>query len=388
MIGYGLPMPNQAHFSASFARPSTPAAKCMHHIRLGQQLIRNELVEATGLSQPTVTRAVTALMQAGLVRERPDLTLSSGPGRPNIPLELAPSPWIHAGVAIGTKSSYVALFDTKGRTLRDAMLEISAADLDPDTFIEHLIAGVNRLTTGLDLPLVGIGVATSGKVTNAGVVTASNLGWDGVDIAGRLNYQFSVPATVASAIPAIAASELQASPLPHPEQPTPITLTFYADDSVGAAYSNDLGVHVIGPLATTRGSGLDTLGMAAEDALSTQGFLSRVSDQGIFANSLGALVTIAKDNETAREFLNDRATLLAHTAAEAAETVKPSTLVLSGSAFSEDPQGRSVFASQLKKEYDADIELRLIPTHRENVRAAARAVALDRLLNEPLTLVP
>ncbi|MFP7365211.1 winged helix-turn-helix domain-containing protein [Corynebacterium callunae] len=381
-------MPNQAHFSASFARPSTPAAKCMHHIRLGQQLIRNELVEATGLSQPTVTRAVTALMQAGLVQERPDLTLSSGPGRPNIPLELAPSPWIHAGVAIGTKSSYIALFDTKGRTLRDTILEKSAIDLDPDTFIEHLMAGVNRLTTGIELPLVGIGVATSGKVTNAGVVTASNLGWDGVDIAGRLNYQFSVPATVASAIPAIAASELQATPLPHPDQPTPVTLTFYADDSVGAAYSDDLGVQVLGPLETTGGSDLDTLGMSPEAALSTQGFLSRVSDQGIYTESLGELVKVAESNDKARKLLDDRATLLAHAAAVAAQQRKPATLVLAGSAFTEDPKGRSVFAAQLKKEYDADIELRLIPTHRENVRAAARAVALDRLLNEPLSLVP
>ena len=381
-------MPNQAPPSAPFARPATPAAKCMHHIRLGQQLIRNELVEATGLSQPTVTRAVTALMQAGLVRERPDLTQSTGPGRPNIPLELAPSPWIHAGVAIGTRSSYVALFDTKGRTLRDNILEKSAIDLDPDTFIEHLIAGVNRLTTGIDLPLVGIGVATSGKVTNAGVVTAHNLGWDAVDIAGRMNYQFSVPATVASAIPAIAASELQAAPLPRPDEVTPVTLTFYADDSVGAAYSNDTGVHVVGPLQATSDSALDTGGMTPEDALSTQGFLNRVSDQGTYADTLAELVTLADRDPKVRTLLDERATLLAHAAAAAARDLKPSTLVLSGSAFSEDQKGRSIFAAELKKEYDRDIELRLIPTHRENVRAAARAVALDRLLNTPLALMP
>ncbi len=359
----------------------------MHHIRLGQQLIRNELVEATGLSQPTVTRAVTALMHAGLVRERPDPTLSAGPGRPNIPLELAPSPWIHAGVAIGTKSSYIALFDTKGRTLRDNMLEKSAIDLDPDTFIEHLIAGVNRLTTGINLPLVGIGVATSGKVTSAGVVTANNLGWDAVDIAGRMNYQFSVPATIASAIPAIAASELQAAPLPHPDQPTPVTLTFYADDSVGAAYSNDSGVHVVGPLQTAGDSDLDTGGMNPEDALSTQGFLNRVSDQGVFAETLEELVNASETDPKARKLLDDRATLLAHAAASSAKALNPATLVLAGSAFSEDPRGRSTFAAELKKEYDRDIELRLIPTHRENVRAAARAVALDHLLNAPLTLV-
>lgn len=360
----------------------------MHHIRLGQQLIRNELVEATGLSQPTVTRAVTALMQAGLVRERPDLTQSSGPGRPNIPLELAPSPWIHAGVAIGTRTSYVAIFDTKGRTLRDNVVEISANDLDPDTFIEHLIAGVNRLATGIDLPLVGIGVATSGKVTSGGVVTANNLGWESVDIAGRMKYQFSVPATIASAIPAIAASELQASPLPRPDQATPVALTFYADDSVGAAYSNDTGVYVVGPLQTVDNSVLDTSGMNPEDALSTRGFLNRVSDQGIFTETLAELVTLAATDEKARTLLDERATLLAHAAAAALKDIKPSTLVLSGSAFSEDQKGRSIFAAELKKEYPADIELRLIPTHRENVRAAARAVALDRLLNTPLALVP
>ncbi|WJY90980.1 MarR family protein [Corynebacterium faecale] len=381
-------MPNQAQFSASFARPSTPAAKCMHHIRLGQQLIRNELVEATALSQPTVTRAVTALMQAGLVRERPDLTQSTGPGRPNIPLELAPSPWIHAGVAIGTRSSYIALFDTRGRTLRDSILEKSAIELDPDTFLEHLIAGVNRLTTGIDLPLVGIGVATSGKVTTSGVVTANNLGWNAVDIAGRMNYQFSVPATIASAIPAIAASELQAAPLPRPDKNTPVTLTFYADDSVGAAYSDSTGVHVVGPLQAAGNSALDTHGMSPEDALNTQGFLNRVSDQGIYADTLTDLVAQADKNNKARTLLDERAALLAHAAAAAAHDLNPSTLVLSGSAFSEDQKGRSVFAAELKKEYNRDIELRLIPTHRENVRAAARAVALDRLLNTPLALVP
>ncbi|WP_080792680.1 ROK family transcriptional regulator [Corynebacterium pacaense] len=379
-------MPNPANSTATFARPSTPAAKCMHHIRLGQQLIRNELVEATGLSQPTVTRAVTALMKAELVRERPDLMQSSGPGRPNIPLELAPSPWIHAGVAIGTRSSYIALFDTKGRTLRESVLEKSSIDLDPDTFIEHLIAGVNRLTTGITLPLVGIGVATSGRVTADGVVTAHNLGWDAVDIASRLKYQFSVPATIASAIPAIAASELQAAPLTRPGDTAPVTLTFYADDSVGAAYSDDEGVHVIGALEASGDSTLDTGGMAPEDALSTQGFLNRVSDQGIFSDSLDELVKLAADNPRIRELLDDRARLLARSAATAAQSVNPGTVVLSGSAFSEDPDGRQVFAAELKENYTHDVELRLIPTHRENTRAAARSVALDRLLNEPLSL--
>ena len=39
-----------------FSRPRTPAAKCLHLVRLHQIVTRSELVEATGLSQPTITR--------------------------------------------------------------------------------------------------------------------------------------------------------------------------------------------------------------------------------------------------------------------------------------------------------------------------------------------
>ncbi|HCT5226282.1 TPA: MarR family transcriptional regulator, partial [Corynebacterium striatum] len=57
-----------------FTRPRTPAAKCLHLVRLNPIITRSELVEATGLSQPTITRATAALLQKGLVQERNDLT--------------------------------------------------------------------------------------------------------------------------------------------------------------------------------------------------------------------------------------------------------------------------------------------------------------------------
>ena len=72
-----------------FTRPRTPAAKCLHLVRLNPIITRSELVEATGLSQPTITRATTALLNAGLIQERTDLTQSQGRGRPTVPLEAA-----------------------------------------------------------------------------------------------------------------------------------------------------------------------------------------------------------------------------------------------------------------------------------------------------------
>ncbi|MCQ9370771.1 ROK family protein, partial [Corynebacterium sp. 35RC1] len=64
----------------SFTRPSSPAAACLHLIRHFQPVMRSTLIEGTGRSQPTVTRAVSALIGADLVRERPDLSTPTGPG--------------------------------------------------------------------------------------------------------------------------------------------------------------------------------------------------------------------------------------------------------------------------------------------------------------------
>ncbi|RIU98444.1 ArsR family transcriptional regulator, partial [Klebsiella pneumoniae] len=107
-----------------FTRPTTPAAKCLHLIRLQDLTSRSELVQATGLSQPTVTRAIAALTEAGLVNERTDLTRSTGRGRPTIPLELAEPDPIYGGIAVGTDFTYVAVFDLRGRTLRCVDLEL------------------------------------------------------------------------------------------------------------------------------------------------------------------------------------------------------------------------------------------------------------------------
>lgn len=193
----------------AFARPKTPASKCFHLMRLQPLTTRSELVEVTGLSQPTVTRAVTALINAGLVVERNDLTQSQGRGRPTIPLELADNPDVYAGIAVGTSVTYIGLFDAHGRTVREVEVATPMARLRAEDFIEHVMAGLNRLSAGLERPLASVGVTFPGAVSADGVVNAPSLGWHDVDIAGRLRFQFSVPVTVSAAVPAIIGSELQ-----------------------------------------------------------------------------------------------------------------------------------------------------------------------------------
>lgn len=366
-----------------FSPPQTPAARCLHLVRLNPIITRSELVEATGLSQPTITRATAALLEAGLVQERTDLTRTRGRGRPTVPLEVADNKWILAGIAIGTSRTHIALFDTMGRTLREDDISTPVARLSESDFIEHIMAGVNRLTTGISRTLVSVGVTTSGNVDEDGLVWAANLGWEGVDIAARLRYQFNVPVVVSSAIPAILGSETQSADL----NQTGKVLVLFADDSTGAALSTEEGVTQLVPLPRISSELLNLHDSASEDNVATQAVLDALAAREISASTLAEAATIAEDNETARGILDERAHLLASIAADLVTEHNPVTVVLAGSAFIDDPHAAKLFASSLRQ-HNTDAQLRLIPTHREIVRAIARAVALDPLLRVPLSLQP
>jgi len=366
-----------------FSPPQTPAARCLHLVRLNPIITRSELVEATGLSQPTITRATAALLEAGLVQERTDLTRTRGRGRPTVPLEVADNKWILAGIAIGTSRTHIALFDTMGRTLREDDISTPVARLSESDFIEHIMAGVNRLTTGISRTLVSVGVTTSGNVDEDGLVWAANLGWEGVDIAARLRYQFNVPVVVSSAIPAILGSETQSADL----NQTGKVLVLFADDSTGAALSTEEGVTQLVPLPRISSELLNLHDAASEDNVATQAVLDALAAREISGSTLAEAATIAEDNETARGILDERAHLLASIAADLVTEHNPVTVVLAGSAFIDDPHAAKLFASSLRQ-HNTDAQLRLIPTHREIVRAIARAVALDPLLRVPLSLQP
>src|SRR5690625_99215 len=375
-----------------FTPPQTPAARCLHLVRLNPIITRSELVETTGLSQPTITRATAALLEAGLVQERTDLTRTRGRGRPTVPLEVADSKWILAGIAIGTSRTHIALFDTMGRTLREDDIATPVARLSESDFIEHIMAGVKRLTTGISRTLVSVGVTTSGNVDGDGLVWASNLGWEGVDIGERLRYQFNVPVVVSSAIPAILGSETQSAELDKQEN----VLVLFADDSTGAALSTEEGVTQLVPLPTISSELLNLKDAASEDNVSTQAVLDALAVDDIHVNTLAEAAEVAEDNKTARSILDERARLLASIAADLVVEHNPVTVVLAGSAFIDAPRAANLFASHIRefiaeRRDGADIhtlQLRLIPTHQEIVRAIARAVALDPLLRVPLSLQP
>ena len=191
-----------------FILPETPAASCLHYLRHHGLTTRNELVTRTGFSQPTVTRAVTALIQAQLVQERPDLIFSSGPGRPRVPVELAPSPRLHVGVSIFAHEYFVGYIDTKGRTVRHRQVPYTLSRTTPEKLWEHISTSIHLTGSSLGLPIANIGISTIGTVDDQGTVTMPLPGWGTINCTEKLLTEFGAPVSVADIATSLAAAEL------------------------------------------------------------------------------------------------------------------------------------------------------------------------------------
>lgn len=377
----------------AFGQPTTPAAKCLYVIRQNSVISRADLITATGLSQPTITRAITTLLAEGYVVAREDLARSHGRGRPTTPVELAKPQWMLAGIAVGTKETFLSVFDIRGRTIRESTIDTPVAQLSESDFIQHIMAGLHRLVTGLEHTLLSVGVTTSGQVSRDGVVSAPNLGWEQVDVAAALRYQFSVPVSVSSAVPAILGSEMQAGDLLVTDDANR-TLVLFADDSLGAAFTNTSGVHPIETLPTVSNNTLGFAQAAPEKSLITSSILACITEKfpelDPVPATLAQAVAVAADNEGVREILDARASALARLTVDLVEKYRISTVVVAGSAFVDDSRAPKLFASTVREIMTTAKapKMRMIPTHEEVVRSITRAAALDQMLREPLDLVP
>ncbi|WJZ01362.1 MarR family transcriptional regulator [Corynebacterium freiburgense] len=271
--------------------PITAAAQCLHHIRQHRLSVRADLTAATGLSQPTITRAVAALNKIGLVRERPDLVHPNGPGRPTIPLELDGTGKTFAGVSIDHLVTYATLVDARGNTIRDVFLENTNEGLDAPALVQKVLNTLNGSP-------VSIGIA----ITNS------------------LSIDFP-QAEITSTACALAASEIQSASLADTKARRTVVCHLPLRESTAA-------------LAWAEGP--------------------EIREESASLRSLPHLV----------------------------DQIKPTSLVLAGCGFTEIRENRAIVAESVK-----NTELRMIPTHGDTVRIAARAVALGRLYTDPLKTV-
>ncbi|MFC7376788.1 MULTISPECIES: ROK family protein [unclassified Brachybacterium] len=148
---------------------------------------RAGLSKLTRLTKPTVSKLVEELVEARLVQE--DTPLSSGSGRPMVPLQPAAGTLLAVGLEIAADRISCLGIDLAGGTVSTytEYLQVTATSVDQAIEVAAQLVGRVRADAGA-LPVVGVVVAVPGRIApdDGRVLSAPNLDWTEVPLVGRL----------------------------------------------------------------------------------------------------------------------------------------------------------------------------------------------------------
>ncbi|MBF6223919.1 ROK family transcriptional regulator [Nocardia abscessus] len=318
----------------------------------GGPVSRDNAAHTTGLSIATVNRQVSALLAAGLLRERPDLTASGAVGRPRVPFEIDHEAYLTIGIHIGAVVTKIVAADLRGRILG------GLAIATPQTGQEFATTTVARSAKAFlqrwhRRKALWAGVAIGGRVDPlTGVVDHPKLEWRGAQVGSVLGEVLELPVSVAPHVEAMAGSELLL-PTGEPKDQARVergsSLYFYVRETAGVAVTLDGRVHTpsngpgsIAHLPT--GSDVEcTCGRRGclEVTVGDRSLHSRAVGRGIIPAHNGTAGSTIADlyraaeagSESARELLAERATILGHTVAMVRDMLNPDRVILGGQAF-------------------------------------------------------
>ena len=327
--------------------PDTAAALVFGAARVRGPIARDAIAQVASLSIATVNRQVTALLDAGLLRERADLVVSGAIGRPRVPVEVNHEPFVTLGMHIGARTTSIVATDLFGRTL-DAVE--TPTPRGPQGQALAALAGSARryLSRWHRRRPLWVGVAVGGVVDGAtGMVRHTRLGWTAAPVGPVLAETLKLPVSVAPHVDAMAGAELLLGVRGFVGRSSS-SLYVYARETVG--YALVIGGRVHSP---TSGPGTIAALPVQSDLLGGSGRLeSTVSDEAVLAAArrLGILadrgnVTMATllqtaraGNKPARELLAERARVLGGAVALLRDMLNPDDLVVGGQAFTEYPR--------------------------------------------------
>lgn len=347
-----------------FHRPDLPAGLVFRTAAVHGPLGRDEIASITGLSIATVNRQATALLAAGLLRERADLTVAGAVGRPRIPLEANQEGFAVAGIHIGAVTTTLVVSDLRGQILEGARIQT------PQSEQGQALRGIansaadflRRSGAARHRRLLWAGVALGGRVdATTGSADHARLSWVGAPVANAIAQGIGVPVSVSPHVEAMAAAELLAAPGARAASGS--SLFLYARETVGVALTIDGRVHTprSGPGSVAHlPSGSDIVCECGrrgclEATVSDRATLEAAIARGVFAGTvrptLGGLFAEAnKGNVLAVDVLGDRATALGRAAALLNDLINPDQIIVAGQAFTGYPPAMREFAGTFSKE--------------------------------------
>ena len=179
-------------------------------IRSSGPISRVELVNATGLTQPTISNIVRRLIDDGVVRET-GATVATG-GKPRTLLVINSHALYGVGIHVAADGLTCVVTDTRGGTV-GRQLVASLPDGAPERVVAHLVALYRDVTHSLGLPMdgvAGLAVVGPGPVDVVGgrfVALPGLRRWSDLDLAAALTGHLGVPVLVDSDAGAAAIGE-------------------------------------------------------------------------------------------------------------------------------------------------------------------------------------
>lgn len=381
------------------------AASVFGAARLRGPIARDVIAQTTGLSIATVNRQVTALLDAGVLRERADLAVSGAIGRPRVPVEVNHEPFLTLGIHIGARTSIIVATDLFGRTLD--VVETPTPRGSQNSALAALAGSASRyLSRWHRRRPLWVGVTAGGVVDSAtGLVDHARLGWTDAPVGPVLAETLGLPVSLASHVDAMAGAELLlgarrvngSAASTAASNAAPVTsLYVYARETVGYALSIGGRVH-----SPTSGPGTIAALPAQSEMLGGSGQLeSTVSDEAVLtaarrlrivpadgpSSTIGAVLRAARQgNQPAVDLLGERARVLGESVALLRDMLNPDDLVVGGQAFTEYPEGMAeVEAAYARRSVLAPRDLRLTSFGNRIQEAGAGVVSLGGLYADPI----
>ncbi|GAS88495.1 ROK family protein [Mycolicibacterium brisbanense] len=382
------------------------AASVFSAARLRGPIARDAIAQHTQLSIATVNRQVTALLEAGILRERADLAVSGAIGRPRVPVEVNHEPFLTLGIHIGARTTSIVATDLFGRTLD--VVETPTPSGAQAAALATLASSARRyLSRWHRRRPLWVGVASGGVVdSTTGYLDHPRLGWHDAPVGPVLAEALGLPVSLASHVDAMAGAELllagarrgrdEQSGQGADAGAARTSLYVYARETVGYALSIDGRVH-----SPASGPGTIAALPAQSELLGGTGQLeSTVSDEAVLtaarklrivpadgpASTLPAVLRAARTgNAQAAELLADRARVLGEAVALLRDMLNPDDLIVGGQAFTEYPEGMSAVESAFaSRSVLAARDIRVTAFGNRVQEAGAGIVSLGGLYADPI----
>jgi predicted NBD/HSP70 family sugar kinase len=163
---------------------------------LGEPQSRQDLGQATGLSQGTVSNVVGELIEEGLVVEA-GLVDSDG-GRPRTLLRVNPEYTHVIGIDVGETRVRTELFDLAMRPLATVDRQLGSPKPSPESVVEQVLASLNEVMRQAAVEpsdVLGVGIGVFGTVEQGAEATvyAQTIGWEAVPLERMLRPGTTLP---------------------------------------------------------------------------------------------------------------------------------------------------------------------------------------------------